>query len=115
MANYVKFLRGTPQAYANLAPNYDSDTLYFICETDSDDGILYLGSKLISGGEIGDFSIGDLQDIIVDAVGDKQILIYNSTLGAWVNADYTELIENFVGATADSSGIAGLVPAPEAG
>ena len=115
MANYVKFLRGTPQAYANLAPNYNSDTLYFICEPDSDDGVLYLGSKLISGGEINDFSIGDLKDIIVDNVGDKQILVYDDGVGAWVNINYEELIENFVGATDKSSGLAGLVPAPAQG
>lgn len=115
MANYVKFLRGTPQAYANLAPNYNSDTLYFICEPDSDDGVLYLGSKLISGGEINDFSIGDLKDIIVDNVGDKQILVYDDGVGAWVNINYEELIENFVGATDKSSGLAGLVPAPARG
>lgn len=115
MANYVKFRRGTPQAYANLAPNYDVDTLYFICEADADDGLLYLGSKLISGGEIGDFSIGDLQDIIVDAVGDKQLLVYDDSVHAWVNANYSDVIDCFVGATKDSSGVAGLVPAPEKG
>lgn len=114
MANYVKFLRGTPQAYQSLG-QYDSDTLYFICEKDANDGVLYLGSKLISGGEIGDFSIGDLKDIIVNEVGDKQILVYSSDAGAWVNVDYGELIENFVGATEGSSGVAGLVPAPDKG
>ena len=29
--NYVKFLRGTPNAYAQLTPK-DDDTLYFVAE-----------------------------------------------------------------------------------
>lgn len=115
MANYVKFRKGSLQAYQNLAPNYDDDTLYFIVDQDDNDGQLYLGSKLISGGEIGDFSIGDLQDAIIDNVGDKQILVYNGNLGAWVNTDYTDLVEEFIGATNSSAGVAGLVPAPGEG
>ena len=115
MANYVKFRKGSLQAYQNLAPNYDDDTLYFIVDQDDNDGQLYLGSKLISGGEIGDFSIGDLQDAIIDNVGDKQILVYNGNLGAWVNTDYTDLVEEFIGATNNSAGVAGLVPAPGEG
>lgn len=50
MANYVKFLRGTPAAYANL-PNKDNDTLYFIYEEDEASSLLYLGSKLITGSD----------------------------------------------------------------
>ena len=115
MTNYVKFRKGSLQAYQNLAPNYDDDTLYFIVDQDDNDGQLYLGSKLISGGEIGDFSIGDLQDAIIDNVGDKQILVYNGNLGAWVNTDYTDLVEEFIGATNNSAGVAGLVPAPGEG
>ena len=48
LANYVKFMRGTPEAYARLTKK-DTDTLYFISEADASDGLLYLGSKLISG------------------------------------------------------------------
>ena len=50
MAKYVKFLRGTPEAYARLR-HKDSDTLYFIYEEDESTGILYLGSKVIAGGD----------------------------------------------------------------
>lgn len=46
--NYVKFLRGTPNAYEQLTPK-DNDTLYFVSETNADRGVLYLGEKLISG------------------------------------------------------------------
>jgi hypothetical protein len=48
VANYVKFLRGTPTAYNNLATK-DSDTLYFIAEKDATVGKLYLGSVCIAG------------------------------------------------------------------
>jgi hypothetical protein len=48
LANYVKFLRGTPTAYNNLAVK-DIDTLYFISEEDAITGQLYLGSVLIAG------------------------------------------------------------------
>ena len=113
MANYVKFRRGTPQAYANLAFNggYNDDTLYFICEEDADDGVLYLGAKQISGGEISDFSIGDLEDIVVKEIGDKQILAYDNSIKSWVNVDYRSIIEEFVGTTSTSTGMSGLVPA----
>ena len=113
MANYVKFRRGTPQAYANLAFNggYNDDTLYFICEEDADDGVLYLGAKQISGGEISNFSIGDLEDIVVKEIGDKQILAYDDDIKAWVNVDYRNIIEEFVGTTDTSTGVSGLVPA----
>ena len=47
--NYVRFTRGTPTAYANLQKK-DPDTLYFISEPDAEDGILYLGTKIIAGG-----------------------------------------------------------------
>ena len=48
LANYVKFLRGTPTAYNNLTVK-DSDTLYFVSEKDSTTGKLYLGNVLIAG------------------------------------------------------------------
>lgn len=114
MANYVKFRRGTIEAYQRLT-HYDDDTLYFVYETDASDGILYLGSKLIAGGEISDFSISSLKDIVISNVGDKQILVYNEELEAWTNISYSELIEEFVGATESSAGVAGLVPAPPEG
>ena len=53
--NYVKFIRGTPTAFAKLTQK-DNDTLYFISETNSKKGSLYLGEKLISE------SIANLED-----------------------------------------------------
>lgn len=114
MANYVKFRKGSLQAYQNLVTK-DDDTLYFIIDQDDDNVQLYLGSKLISGGEISDFSIGNLQDTSIVELADKQILVYDSVRGVWVNTNYRNLIEEFVGATANSTGISGLVPAPGEG
>jgi hypothetical protein len=53
MANYVKFMRGSPLAYQNLkdAGGLNDDTLYFIYDVDTADGELYLGAKLIAGSE----------------------------------------------------------------
>ena len=56
-----------------------------------------------------------MQDIIIDSIEDKQILVYDSGVKAWVNTNYKNLIEEFVGATEGSDGVAGLVPTPEAG
>ena len=46
MNNYVKFMRGTPEAYVSLKVK-DNNTLYFISETDALTGKLYLGAKEI--------------------------------------------------------------------
>jgi purine-nucleoside phosphorylase len=54
--NYVKFLRGTPTAFAKLSQK-DNDTLYFISEANSKRGSLYLGEKLISE------SVANLEDL----------------------------------------------------
>ena len=44
-ANYVRFYRGSPEAYASAIKN--NDTLYFVYSSDSDKGVLYLGDRLI--------------------------------------------------------------------
>ena len=57
---YVRFYRWSPEAYANVIKN--NDTLYFVYNSDSDKGSLYLGDRLISG----DISnITDLKDLII--------------------------------------------------
>ena len=60
-ANYVRFFRGSPEAYKNLIKK-NSDTLYFIYSSDSDKGSLYLGDRLISGNVS---NITDLEDLII--------------------------------------------------
>lgn len=108
--NYVKFVRGTPTAFTNLVDK-NADTLYFISETGATSGKLYLGSKLISGST----DIGSIGDIIISSVGDKDILIYDDTQDAWVNADIQSVIGVMTGATASTNGSTGLVPTPQAG
>ena len=119
MANYVKFRKGSPQAYANLDPNYDNDTLYFIYDEDEDDAKLYLGNKLIAGGSTDtedsslELYLNDLLDVEINNIKDKNILVYDAVKGYWVNLDYRDVVEEFVGATESSNGVSGLVPAPE--
>ena len=78
-ARYVKFLRGTPKAYENLAVK-DSDTLYFISEADNLDGILYLGNKRIGGtGDLSIASIDELKDVLIsEGLSDKSLLVYDA-------------------------------------
>lgn len=106
-SQYVKFVRGTPTAFNNLA-NKDADTLYFIADTNATSGKLYLGSKIISGST----DISSIGDIIISSIGDKHILIYDNTQNAWVNADINSVIGVMSGATASTNGVSGLVPAP---
>ena len=108
---YVKFIRGTPTAFEKLNPK-SADTLYFISETGSSTGKLYLGSKLISGGEA---SISELGQIIVNAVKGNDVLVYDAEKGAWVNKAVTDVVSEMVGASDSMDGRAGLVPRPISG
>ena len=110
---YVKFLRGTPAAYNNLAaPN--EDTLYFISEEGSSTGSLYLGSKLISSHreiQNGATSLADLSDVLLtELANDTHLLVYDPSAAAWVNKTFEDLV--FVGTVGSADGAPGLVPAP---
>ena len=117
---YVKFLRGTPTAYNNLSPK-DANTLYFVAETNATSGLLYLGTKLISGdtgGAGGATSLNQLTDVFFNGeLKNKSFLMYEN--GAWTNKTaldiVTMILPSFVGATSTNDGIAGLVPVPKAG
>ena len=109
-ANYVRFYRGSPEAYANVIKN--DDTLYFVYSSDSDKGSLYLGDRLISGNVS---NITDLEDLIITELQDKQILQYDIAQSAWVNKSIREAIGVMTGASEDSQGSIGLVPAPGIG
>lgn len=110
--HYVKFTRGTPAAFEKLQTK-SSDTLYFISEANADTGLLYLGEKLIGDGGVS--TISDLEDVILSAVGDKQILVYDINTQKWKNASISTLIDVMTGATASAAGVAGLVPAAQPG
>ena len=111
-ANYVKFYRGTPQAFQNLTPK-NPDTLYFINDVNSTEGYLYLGDKLIVG-KIS--NLADLEDIILsESLLDGDLLVYDGEEEKWVNKSVLSAIGLMGRAYEDSQGSAGLVPAPGLG
>lgn len=120
MESYVKFLRGTPSAYNGLT-NKDPNTLYFVSETNSSSGILYLGTKVITsggGGPGGATSLSDLSDVFFQGeLKGKSFLVYEN--GHWTNKTaidvVTDIIPKMTGATASSPGSPGIVPGPAAG
>jgi hypothetical protein len=114
-------MRGTTAAWEKLpVEQRNSDTLYFIADKDSDEGILYLGNKLIAGGSSGDdvgpvIKLDDLTDVAINALGlgDLSFLVYDFSQNQWVNKNPSQV--TFKGATSASMGRAGLVPAPSSG
>ena len=120
--NYVKFIRGTNAAWRNIPDSEkSSDTLYFISDTGSATGKLYLGAKLISNGELSSAtSLADLNDVLIsEGITDQSIIVYNASKGKWENQSLLDIFlainEVFKGASAEGEGKAGLVPAPVAG
>ena len=120
--NYVKFIRGTEAAWALIEDSQkSSDTLYFISDTGSASGKLYLGAKLISNGSLSSAtSISDLNDVLLaEGITDQSILVYNSTSEKWENKSILEITQAiydvFTGASDEAEGTIGLVPAPAAG
>ena len=113
MTNSVKFLKGTPTAFAALE-NKDPNTLYFIIAENANVGKLYLGDVLVAGNvtedgtEIVD-ALGELLDVELQDVQPGQVLGYNGSV--WVPMDHPEM----EGATSEQDGVAGCVPAPQAG
>lgn len=108
LANYVKFLRGTSAAYKALGNKVDPDTLYFIYEEDSNQGVLYLGNRKIMGGGtdgvIENITLDNLSDVLVsEGLADKSFLTYDATQGKWVDTTLDNLAFSGEGA--------GLVPA----
>lgn len=91
--DYVKFVRGSKSAF-NALQNKADDTLYFIYDSaDKSTGSLYLGSRLIGGaGSAAGSSLGDLKDIVISTIGDKQILIYNENTQSWENGSIGDII-----------------------
>lgn len=108
---YVKFSRGSSVAF-NAVQVKDTDTLYFITDSDSQKSSLYLGDKLVTNNAN---SIVDLEDILTSELKDKQLLIYNEEKQVWENKSITDAIGLMAGCSADEPGKIGLVPAPAAG
>lgn len=120
--NYVKFIRGTEASWAKIKDEQkSSDTLYFISDTGSASGKLYLGAKLISNGALSSAtSLGQLNDVLIsEGITDQSILVYNASEERWENKSILDIFlamnEVFKGADEENDGVAGLVPAPVAG
>ena len=110
--NYVKFFRGTPLAFQNLAEK-NPDTLYFINDVNSQEGYLYLGDKLIVG-KIS--NLADLEDVLTsESLAGGDLLVYDGDQEKWVNKSVLNAIGLMGRAYEDSQGSAGLVPAPGMG
>lgn len=97
LENYVKFLRGTPSQYENLAVK-DKDTLYFISEKDGEYGKLYLGTKLIAGaGQPETITFDSLKDITLnEGVIDGSLLVYDSEKEVWIDKPLDEILEEVI-------------------
>ena len=111
-------MRGTPKAYEMLLASPqrpDIDTLYFIYEDDAANAKLYLGEKLIAGGN-SELALGNLDDVELSSeLQNRSILVYDSSQKKWISTTIENAISVFVGATDKSGGIPGLVPAPALG
>ena len=82
--NYVKFQRGSQEAYDALktAGKLDSNTLYFIYKNEADAvGALYMGNRIISGGDItiASATLDDLADVVVTGAGTNAFLVKEGT------------------------------------
>lgn len=69
------------------------DTLYFVYDEDKNSTALYLGGRLIAGtGEIvGANNLDELNDVLISAVANKDILQYDGS--QWKNITFDNLIE----------------------
>lgn len=101
MAEYVRFQRGSRLAYQTLldANRIDDNTLYFIYPEDNKTvGELYLGTRIISGGDvtIASANLDDLADVIINETGTNSFLIRNAN-NKWESTsldDVMALIKN---------------------
>lgn len=115
---YVKFVRGTTDAWNSVAQK-DPDTLYFIADNGSSQGTLYLGDRIIAG-EHKTFSLSELTDVLIsNDVSTNSLLIYDEEEGKWVNRTLSDIFSLYVdvmdGASETEDGVSGLVPQPKAG
>lgn len=119
MANYVKFMRGTPTAYENLQLK-EEDTLYFISESDAITGKLYIGNKLVNAEmSQSDFKVylNKLEDVDISGAKQNDLLGYDEVSQKWIPVSIDSVMEIpiMTGAAANQNGKKGLVPAPIAG
>lgn len=119
--SYVKFVRGTPTAFANLpVEQRNRDTIYFIAGATDATGELWLGNTLIAKGAtegtVATF-LKDLQDVDLVGAQDGYVLAYDADKSKWIPMDLAEafILPTMIGASSTTDGEAGMVPAPKAG
>lgn len=96
MANYVRFQRGTQEAYDKLkqAGRLNDYILYFIYDPDDVSvGTLYMGSRLISGGDatVIASALKDLTDVVIHESGENYFLVQNAK-GKWVSTSLNSVV-----------------------
>lgn len=96
MAEYVRFQRGSRAAYQALldANRIDNNTLYFIYPEDNKAvGELYLGTRIISGGDvtIASANLDDLADVIINETGVNSFLVRNAN-DKWESKSLTDIV-----------------------
>lgn len=105
----VKFVRGTKQQFAQITK--ENDVLYFVYDSnDSTTGELWLGNK-----QIGDGGVDSLSSLISGEAQDGNLLVYDAVSQDWVQMSPDEAIRTMSGATSDTAGQSGFVPAPQVG
>lgn len=99
--NFVKFQRGSAEAYARLKTNHalEADALYFIYDKNApaEGGLLYLGEVLIGGtGVAGASQLSELSDINLSgaSLADGMILQYQQSSGKWIPNSIKSAVEN---------------------
>lgn len=119
--SYVKFVRGTPAAFANLPVEQRArDTIYFIAGPTDATGELWLGNTLIAKGAtegtVATF-LKDLQDVDLVGAQDGYVLAYDADKAKWIPMDLAEafVLPTMIGASSTTDGEVGMVPAPKAG
>ena len=101
LTNYVKFRRGTSEAFKALGTRVEQDTLYFIFDPEKSTADLYLGSKLISSGDndlnnLPEMNLGDLKDVsLADPISSSDVLVYNEQPKHWENRALEDLLETY--------------------
>lgn len=116
MANYVRFQRGTQEAYNKLKENnrLNDYTLYFIYDkNDVSIGTLYMGSRLISGGDatVVASALKDLTDVVINGSGENYFLVQN-TEGKWVSTSL-EAVTALIKSQLDEPDLSNLVTKEE--
>ena len=101
--NYVRFQRGTLAAYQALLEkgSIDENTLYFIYGENDSTGSLYMGEKIISGGDTNYIfsTLDELSDVNVANAESNSFLVKDNATDNWVAktpAQVAELIQEYI-------------------